>query len=63
MFPTILDTINANKVQKFFFFFQNSAKDRMTDCHISVAVKRRKGVISGKSALAHFQAFRLPNKT
>ena len=39
MFLTILD--EKNKVQ-FFFFFQNSAKDKMTLLNISVAVKRRR---------------------
>ena len=39
MFPTILDV--KNKVHFFFFFFQNSAKDKMTLLNISVAVKPR----------------------
>ena len=38
MFPTILDV--KNKVH--FFFFQNSAKDKMTLLNIYVAVKGRR---------------------
>ena len=40
MFPAISDTKNANKVQK--MFFQNSAKEKLTDFNIFVAVKRCK---------------------
>ena len=40
MFPAISDTKNANKAQK--MFFQNSAKEKLTDFNIFVAVKRCK---------------------
>ena len=40
MFPTMLDMINANRLQK--FFFQSTTKDRMTHFNIFVALKHHR---------------------